>query len=260
MDHCRQRDDLRRARSGHRRRAGRRAQLRRGGDAACDRRRRCGAAGMAGAAGEGPGAGAATLVRGDQPQRRRPGADDHRRVRQAAGRSEGRGGLRRVVRRVVRRGRQARLRRNHPGDAGGQAAGGDQAGDRRLRGDHAVEFPAGDDHAQGRTGAGRRLYRRRQARRTDAADGAGAGGAGRGGRLPGRRLQRADRRPGGDRWRTDRQPGRAEALLHRLDRSRPPADGADARRRSRSCRSNWAAMRPSSSSTTPMSMPRSTAR
>ena len=30
-----------------------------------------------------------------------------------------------------------------------------QAADRRLRGDHAVEFPDRDDHAQGRAGASR---------------------------------------------------------------------------------------------------------
>jgi succinate-semialdehyde dehydrogenase/glutarate-semialdehyde dehydrogenase len=51
---------------------------------------------------------------------------------------------------------------------------------RRLCGDHAVEFPARHDHAQGRAGARRRLHGGRQAGRADAADGAGAGRAGRG--------------------------------------------------------------------------------
>ena len=38
-----------------------------------------------------------------------------------------------------------------------------------VRGDHAVEFPVRDDHAQSRPGAGRRLHRRDQAGEPDAA-------------------------------------------------------------------------------------------
>jgi succinate-semialdehyde dehydrogenase/glutarate-semialdehyde dehydrogenase len=55
----------------------------------------------------------------------------------------------------------------------------DQAADRRVRGDHAVELPDRDDHAQGRPGAGRRLPGGHQAGRSaDAAVGAGAGRTG----------------------------------------------------------------------------------
>ena len=43
-----------------------------------------------------------------------------------------------------------------------------EAADRRDGGDHALEFPCGDDHAQGRSGAGRRLHDGRQAVGTDA--------------------------------------------------------------------------------------------
>jgi succinate-semialdehyde dehydrogenase/glutarate-semialdehyde dehydrogenase len=49
---------------------------------------------------------------------------------------------------------------------------------RRVRGHHAVELPAGHDHAQGGTGAGRWLPGGHQARRADAADGAGRRRAG----------------------------------------------------------------------------------
>ena len=183
MGRRRQWRDLRRAQPGERFAAGRRAELWRGRNPARHRGRRRRLAGVAGADGKAARAIVAALVRADHRQRRRPGAADHRRMRQAAGRSEGRSHLRRVLRRMVCRGRQARLWRNDPRDGGGQAAGGHQAADRRLRGDHAVEFPAGDDHAQGRPGAGRRLHGGGQARRADAADGAGAGGTGRAGRF-----------------------------------------------------------------------------
>ena len=74
--------------------------------------------------------------------------------------SQGRGGVCGVVPRVVRRGSQARLRRHDSRPPGRQAHRRHQAADRRRRLHHAVELPAGDDHAQGRSGARRRLHRR----------------------------------------------------------------------------------------------------
>ena len=51
-----------------------------------------------------------------------------------------------------------------PTQRAGCAPAGDQAADRRLRRDHAVEFPVRDDHPQGLAGARRRLHRGGQAR------------------------------------------------------------------------------------------------
>ncbi len=68
--------------------------------------------------------------------------------------SRGEVALRRGVPRVVRRGSQARLRRHDSRAPGRQAHRRHQAADRRRRLHHAVELPAGDDHAQGRSGAG----------------------------------------------------------------------------------------------------------
>ena len=65
-----------------------------------------------------------------------------------------------------------------------QAHPGDQAADRRRRGDHAVELPEHDDHAQGRAGARRRLHHGREARRSRRRFGARAGRARRARRLP----------------------------------------------------------------------------
>ena len=100
---------------------------------------------------------------------------------------------RRLVRRVVRRGGAARLRRRDPDHRQRPAPGRDQAAGRRLRGDHAVELPVVDDHAQGRAGARRRLHRRHQAGRSDAVLGAGAGRARAARRLSARRAQRRHR-------------------------------------------------------------------
>ncbi len=50
-----------------------------------------------------------------------------------------------------------------PTPAAGRAAARDQAADRRLRRDHAVEFSVFDDHPQGVAGARRRLHRGAQA-------------------------------------------------------------------------------------------------
>jgi succinate-semialdehyde dehydrogenase/glutarate-semialdehyde dehydrogenase len=100
-----------------------------------------------------------------------------------------------------------------------------QAADRRVRGDHAVELPDRDDHAQGRPGAGRRLPGGHQAGRADAALGAGAGRTGRARRHAGGRVQRRhrQRRPSAASCAPTR---RAQAVLHRLHRSRPHPDGA----------------------------------
>ncbi len=51
----------------------------------------------------------------------------------------------------------------------GRAAARDQAADRRLRRDHAVEFPEFDDHPQSFAGARRRLHRGAEAGQRDAA-------------------------------------------------------------------------------------------
>ena len=59
---------------------------------------------------------------------------------------------------------QARLRRHDPRAPARQAHRRHQAAGRRVRGDHAVELPGGDDHAQGRAGARRGLHDGRQAR------------------------------------------------------------------------------------------------
>ena len=51
-----------------------------------------------------------------------------------------------------------------PTQRAGRAAVGDQAADRRLRRDHAVEFSVLDDHPKSLAGAGRRLHRGAEAR------------------------------------------------------------------------------------------------
>ncbi len=135
-----------------------------------------------------------------------------------------------------------------------------QAARRRVRRDHAVELPVLDDHAQGRARARRRLHRGDQARRGDAVLRARAGRARASRRIPPGRVQRGHRQGVADRRRDVRQPDRAQALVHRLDRSRPHADAAGRAQRSRSFRSSLAATRRSSCSTTPTSTPRRTAR
>ena len=89
---------------------------------------------------------------------------------------------------------QPHLRRDHPEHRQQQALPGHQAADRRVRGDHAVELPDRDDHAQGGAGAGRRLPGDHQAGRTDAAVGAGRGRTGAARRHAGRRAEHPDRR------------------------------------------------------------------
>ncbi len=143
--------------------------------------------------------------------------------------------LRRQLRRMVRRGGQAHLWRRDSPDRGEPAPHRAETADRRLRRHHAVEFPGGDDHAQGRPGAGRRLHRwwssrpnRRRSPRWrwrswpnapvfrpgvfNVVTGSAASAALIGGELT-------------------CNPDRAQAVLHRLDRGRPAADGAVRRRR-----------------------------
>ena len=99
-----------------------------------------------------------------------------------------------------------------------------------VRGDHAVELPVLDDHAQGGACARRGLHGRDQARRGDAVLGAGARRARAPRGLSARRAQRDHRRRAEDRRRADRQSRRAQAVVHRLDRGRPAADGGRSRR------------------------------
>ena len=61
--------------------------------------------------------------------------------------------LRRLLHRVVRRGGQAHLRRHDPLALANAPHDRDQAADRRVRRDHAVELPQRHDHPQGRPGA-----------------------------------------------------------------------------------------------------------
>ncbi len=74
-----------------------------------------------------------------------------------------RGRLRRLVRRMVCGRRKARLRPHDPDDDCLAPLRNDQAADRRLRRNHAVELSNCDDHAQGRLRARRRLHDRREA-------------------------------------------------------------------------------------------------
>ena len=71
---------------------------------------------------------------------------------------------RRRLCRILRRGGAPRLWRDHSDAAAGRAAARDQAADRRLRRDHAVEFSVLDDHPKSVAGAGRRLHRGAEAR------------------------------------------------------------------------------------------------
>ena len=111
----------------------------------------------------------AQMVRADRRQPRGPGADPDLGAGQAAGRGARRSRYRRRLCRILRRGGAPRLWRNHSDPAGGCAAARDQAADRRLRRDHAVELSEFDDHPQGVAGAGRRLHRGAQARQRNAA-------------------------------------------------------------------------------------------
>ena len=106
----------------------------------------------------------AQMVRPDHRQPRGSGADPDLGAGQAAGGSARRGRYRRRLCRILRRGSAPRLWRDHSDPAAGCAAARDQAADRRLRRDHAVEFPVLDDHPQSLAGARRGLHRGAQAR------------------------------------------------------------------------------------------------
>ena len=121
---------------------------------------------------EGTRADPAPVGRPDARERRAARPAPHDRAGQAAGRVAGRDRVRRIVPRVVRRGGKAGLRRHdphvhaRPADRRHQGAGG------RNGGDHSVELPGRDGHAQGGAGARRRLHDGAEARRADAALGA----------------------------------------------------------------------------------------
>ena len=132
--------------------------------------------------------------------------------------------------------------------------------DRRVRRDHPLELPARDGRVEARAGAGDGQHRRAQAGVEHAADGAAPGRAARRDRPAQGRRQRDHRR---------RRVGRRGAGLapRRSTRSRSPArpwsgggSCSSPPRRSRSARSSWAASRPTSSTRTPTSRPRWTAR
>ena len=130
--------------------------------------------GVAGEDREGARRRAAPLVRPDDGESGRPGAADDARAGQAAQRIEGRDGVRGVVPRMVRRRSQARVRRHDPAAPARQADRRPEGADRRRGLHHAVEFSAGDDHAQGRPGHRRGLHGRPQACFADAVLGARA--------------------------------------------------------------------------------------
>ena len=78
--------------------------------------------------------------------------------------AQGRDRLRGLLHRVVRRGRQAPVRRHDSGPPGRQAPAGAAPAGGCGRRDHALEFPARHDHAQGGPGARGRLHLRRASR------------------------------------------------------------------------------------------------
>ena len=125
---------------------------------------------------------------------------------------------------------RARLRRGHPRAHGRPPHRGPEGARRRVGGDHALELPERDDHAQGGPGPRRGLPDGRETVRVHAALRPRPGGAGGARRDPAGRAQRRDRHVGRDRRRDDRQYKRAQALLHRIDAGRPYPDGAVRRR------------------------------
>ena len=116
----------------------------------------------------------APLVRSHHRQSRRYRSHHDQRTGQAARGGARRSRLRRRLYRVFRRGGEAHLWRDQSDLPRRFPHRRHQAADRRGRGDHAVEFPCGDDHPQGRAGDRRRLHRGGEARGRDAADRAGA--------------------------------------------------------------------------------------
>ncbi|MNP17919.1 hypothetical protein D3C76_1103710 [compost metagenome] len=130
---------------------------------------------------------------------------------------------------MVCRGSTAGLWRDHscpqrrPSPADPEATG------RRLRCNHAVEFPQRDDHSQMRTGPGCRLSGHCQAVGLDAAFSSGARGAGRASRDPGRCVQRCDWHAQGHWRRADQQPDSTQDILHRFDCRRQLVDASECR-------------------------------
>ena len=111
--------------------------------------------------------------------------------------------------RVVRRGGPAHLWRRDTGLGSDRRLLVVQTGDRRHRGDHAVEFPLRHVRAQGRRGARRRLHDGGEACRADALLGAGAGRTCRARRRARRRDQCGD----------GEGPGARRARVHAKSRS-----------------------------------------
>jgi hypothetical protein len=254
---------LRRHRPRHRQQAGRRGQPGAGRRARRHRGRRQGLAGLARQDRQGAPRHPDEVVRAAEPARRRPGPHHDRRAGQAAGRGAWRGDLRRQLPGMVCRGRPPRLRRDHSRHRPQQALPRHQAAHRRVRGHHAVELSDRDDHAQGGAGAGRRLPGDHQAGRTDAAVGAGRGRTGAARRHARGRAEHRHRRQ----RRVDRDSARCCAPATWCATCRSPAAPRSAaswrrnvRPRSRRSAWNWAATRPSSSSTTPTSTAPSKAR
>ena len=141
MGRGRQRQDPRGEEPRHRRSDRRSAGHGHRGNQTSDRGRQPRLARLARHAGEGTRRHPAQAQRPDAGQRGRPGGDHDRRTGQAAGREQGRDRLRRQLHRVVRRGSQARLWRHHPAERQGPPHHRAEGADRRVRRDHAVEFP-----------------------------------------------------------------------------------------------------------------------
>ena len=113
-------------------------------------------------------------------------------------------------------------RRSCPSSRGG--------GDRRHRGDHALELPLRHVRAQGRRGARRGLRHGGEARGADALLCVGAGRARRTRRRAGRRHQcRHGEGPSAGWVRVRPKSARAQADLHRLDRGRKDSPAAGGR-------------------------------
>ena len=159
---------------GDRRRSRQNAALWRGGDDSRDRSRAARLRPLGEDAAQGAGADPATLVRPHHRQSRRHRPHHDQRAGEAPCGGAGRSRLRRRLHRILRRGGQAHLWRGQSDLPRRFAHRRRQAAGRGGRGDHAVEFPRGDDHPQGRACARRRLHGGGQARGRDAADRAGA--------------------------------------------------------------------------------------
>ncbi len=169
--------------------------------------------------------------------------------------ARGESAVRRLLHGMGGRGSQARVRRDDTRLAPRQAHPHPAPAGRRDRLHHAVELPVGDDHAQAGPGARRRLHDGDQAGRPDAALGAGARRARARSRHSARRGQHRDRRFARHRRRAAVESDRAQALVHRVDRSRQDPDDEGRRRTSHVSRSSSAATRRSSCSTMPTSRP-----